>query len=93
MRFNKYSSASNVNRIVHRTLTSWRRHFVRTVGTVVNVVAHQVVGDAMRHRLAFELSAIVDWNDNNNKTRFLRGFIDLLVTHSFIGVILQSVRQ
>lgn len=52
--------------IEYRTLTSWCRHFVRTVGTVVDVVAHQVVGNAIRHRLTFELSAVVDWNNRTN---------------------------
>lgn len=54
----------------YRTLTSRRGRFVRAVGTMVDVVAHQVVGDALRHRLTFELSAIVDWNSNRKKPRF-----------------------
>jgi len=60
----------NANLTVRRTLTSWRRRFVRTVGTVVDVVAHQVVGDALRHRLTFELPAIVDWNNRRKNTFF-----------------------
>jgi len=38
---------------------------------VVDVVAHQVVGDALRHRLTFELPAIVDWNNRRKKHVFL----------------------
>lgn len=62
--------------IVLRTLTSRCGRLVCTVGTVVDVVAHQVVGDAVRQRLTFELSAIVDWNSNKKKkkTRFSSEF-------------------
>jgi hypothetical protein len=67
--------------IESRTLTSRCRHFVRTVGTMVDVVAHQIVGDAMRQCLTFELSAVMDWNKrkrkkNKKNTFFKRGVFE-----------------
>lgn len=72
------------SKIYLRTLTSWRRRFIRTVGAVVNVVAYQVVGNAMRHGLTFKLSAIVDWNDNKKKHVFYVDLSNILVSRSLM---------